>query len=265
MLNLNKSMWEISQNGRSGRVEHANTLIFLNLCAPGKSKNYHFQSIMPLFEWPIRQTGGFLQAPFPSLCLSFFFLFLFLVSISLIDISQQKENEEFSETSQCKRSIKSGQLQVTPNQRKQLMQHLPGCTYVPLREWTPLCPQNPRKGAWHVKPGLAGKRLLVPRVRTCHRRSSFPSHCTSITVGDDCWPPGVASGSPNPLPTARAGLLGVKFCKEAAVSLTMLELGPIGRAKLLNSSVWCCTICFPYWGSDHSGGLQRSRNALFSL
>lgn len=192
------------------------------------------------------------------------FFFLFFLSIILIDISEQKVTEDGSETSQCKTSIKSGQLQVRPNQRKQLMKYLPGNTCVPSREQTQICPQNPRKGAWH-EIRHHWQSPAGAQSQDSHRDLSFCSHCTSISVGDECWLPGAASGSPNPLPAARAGLLGVKFCKEAAVSLTVLELGPAGRAKLLNLSVWCCRMCFSYWGSDHPGDLQRSRNALFSL
>lgn len=53
-----------------------------------------------------------------------------------------------------KRSIKSRQLQVTPNQRKQLMHHMPGSAYVSSREQTPVCPQSPQKRCmtWNQAP-----------------------------------------------------------------------------------------------------------------
>lgn len=173
-------MWKISQIERSGRVEHANILIYFNVHVPGKSKNYNFQAIMTLFQWSLRQSGAFLKAPFPSLCVFFFFFFSFYF---LIDISQQKVTEDFSETSQCKRSIKSRQLQVTPNQREQLMQHLPGSTYVPSREQTTVFPQNPQEKCMTWNQALLAITCWCPKSGPVTDIPLLPSHCTSTTVG----------------------------------------------------------------------------------
>lgn len=112
-------------------------MLFFILHVPGKSKNDHFQSIMTLSEWPVRQTDGLFRAPFPSLCLFLLFSFFSFFFLILIDTSQQKVTKSCLWTSQCNRSIKSGHLQVTSKQMKQLMKRCPGSTYIPTWGQTP--------------------------------------------------------------------------------------------------------------------------------
>lgn len=179
----------------------------------------------------------------------FFFFFI------LIDISQLKGTKSCLQTSQCNRSIKSGHLQVTPDQRKQPMQHSPGSTYIPTWGQT-------TSRMWYVPQILetvSDMQNQTPLAAACWRLESGAVTDIPFLPLAAPGPQGMLAGYQELLQMApapslwlqRAGLLRAKFCKDAAVSLPVLVLyllGPGGRARPHDLRVKCCRICFCFWG-----------------